>query len=84
MERKDNKNNCLLCGAELVYTETARQMECAVCRRSFESNVCCAQGHYICDECHATDALGVIVETCLQSSDPIEPPPPVMRIILSL
>jgi len=67
MERKDNKNNCLLCGAELVYTETARQMECAVCRRSFESNVCCAQGHYICDECHATDALGVIVETCLHS-----------------
>ncbi|MBE6996222.1 MAG: SAM-dependent methyltransferase [Ruminococcaceae bacterium] len=73
MGQNHNKNNCLLCGEELVYFDPARQMECAVCHRPFESNVCCADGHYICDECHSSDAVGVIVETCLHtaSRDPI-------------
>ena len=73
MEGKNNKNNCLLCGGGLVYFDTARQMECAVCHRQFESSVCCERGHYICDACHSTDAVGVIAETCLHSPsrDPI-------------
>ena len=74
MGRTDNKNNCLLCGGELVYFDTARQMECAVCHQQFESNACCEHGHYICDGCHSSDAVGVIVETCLHtaSRNPIE------------
>ena len=68
------KNNCLLCGEELVYFDAVRQMECVVCHQMFESNVCCERGHYICDACHASDAVGVIVETCLHtaSRNPIE------------
>ena len=70
----DQKNNCLLCGGEIVYFDTTRQMECGVCHQTFESNACCEHGHYICDSCHASDAVGVIVETCLRtaSRNPIE------------
>ena len=67
------KNNCLLCGRELVYFNDSRPMKCAVCHETFESTACCEQGHYICDHCHSSDAAGVIVEACLRttSRDPI-------------
>jgi len=69
----EQKNNCLLCGGELVYFDTSRPMECAVCHQMFESTVCCEHGHFVCDQCHSSDAAGVIAETCLRtaSRDPI-------------
>ena len=46
------KDECLICGAPLKYTETETQMECAVCRKKESSNTACENGHYVCNECH--------------------------------
>jgi len=69
----EQKNNCLLCGGELVYLDASRPMECAVCHQIFESTACCEHGHFVCDHCHSSDAAGAIIETCLHttSRDPI-------------
>lgn len=70
----EHKNDCLICGSELVYHDTAQPLECSYCRRTLDSNVACADGHYICDECHSLPAIDLIRQYCLssQSTDPLE------------
>ena len=68
------KSGCLLCGQELVYLGSPRGMDCEFCGQSFESNVSCDDGHYICDACHSSDAYGVIDKVCLgaATANPVE------------
>ena len=58
---------CLICGAPLIYLEHQETMKCAVCGGSFSSHARCANGHYICDSCHAKDALDLICQFCLHT-----------------
>lgn len=64
---------CLVCGAPLVYAGQAHRMECVICHRSFVADVCCENGHYVCDECH-TNGVDSIVGLCLksESTNPVE------------
>jgi len=66
-------SGCLICGSDLVYSVSPKEMECAVCHRRFMSEVCCIRGHYICDGCHARGAEG-IMGICMRSAsrDPLE------------
>lgn len=67
------KDECLICGAPLKYSENEELMECAVCRKKESSRTVCENGHYVCNECH-TQGLGAIVGICLaeSSKNPIE------------
>lgn len=69
-----HKSNCLICGKELRYQEASQSMECYYCRRSFESNAQCADGHFICDDCHSFPADKLIEQFCMGSNltDPIQ------------
>ena len=69
-----NKNNCLICGGEIIYTQTAKEMECAFCHKTFKSEAQCKNGHFICDECHSKPAFDIIMEYCLnsKSKNPLE------------
>ena len=60
----EHKNNCLLCGAELIYEKIPVKRTCAVCGGEFETTVACQQGHYVCDQCHTGKAEGVILAVC--------------------
>ena len=42
-------------------------MKCSYCELDFISNVKCVWGHYICDDCHAYDAVEVIRNVCLST-----------------
>ena len=70
----EHKTDCLICGAELIYLDSAQPLECAYCRQTFDSNVACADGHYICDECHSLPAIDLIRQFCVgsESTDPLE------------
>ncbi|MCY6369172.1 DUF5714 domain-containing protein [Clostridium ganghwense] len=70
----EHKNNCLICGKELIYTDTAEEMRCVYCKETFESNVKCEEGHYVCDKCHSMSASEIIKRYCLdtESENPIE------------
>ncbi len=54
---ENNHNGCMLCNKELVYYAEAQRMNCAVCGAVHKTNAICADGHYICDECHAKPAI---------------------------
>lgn len=72
--RKRGEGACLVCGRLIVYYEKARQMECVMCHRQFESHAGCEDGHYVCDECHGAKGIEVILEGCKKctSKNPVE------------
>lgn len=65
----EHKENCIRCGAELVYLDEPREMECIYCRRKVLSQVECAKGHFICDDCHGKNGIDLIVEFCTASEE---------------
>lgn len=67
------KEECLICGALLKYSESSELMECAICHRADSSKTSCENGHYVCDECHM-QGLDGIMGLCLteSSKNPIE------------
>ena len=56
---------CLICGAPLIYPEADEPMECAICHKKENSRTRCVKGHYVCNECH-TAGLDAIVGLCLR------------------
>lgn len=62
------KNNCLICGEDLVYKESLEIKKCHYCGGDFESQAVCREGHFICDVCHASPAVEIIRKSCLHST----------------
>ena len=58
------KEECLICKAPLEYLTEDVQMECAICHKTEKSKTRCANGHYVCDECH-TQGMDSIFGVCL-------------------
>lgn len=67
-------SGCMICGKELVYSNEVYERECSLCGKTFKTNVTCTDGHFICDECHSTDAIDVIENICNETdlTDPLE------------
>ena len=72
---------CLICGAKLVYLSEAREMECGICRKKEMSRTICENGHYVCNECHM-GGMDAVFGVCLteKSRNPIE----IMEKLMSL
>jgi MoaA/NifB/PqqE/SkfB family radical SAM enzyme/SAM-dependent methyltransferase len=60
---------CMVCGAPLEYLRSEEQKECAYCRQALNANSVCANGHFVCDQCHSKDAIGVIERICTTTSE---------------
>ena len=54
---------CLICGNELNYETSAKNMICACCGGEFTGNISCPQDHFVCDACHSKDSLAKIKNT---------------------
>ena len=61
------ENGCLICGTELEYFDSEREMVCSVCGRKSMSRACCPKGHYVCDACH-TRGMDTVVSICLKET----------------
>lgn len=48
-----HKTGCLICGRDLHYFDPAQTLACAVCGREHQTAASCADGHFVCDQCHA-------------------------------
>jgi hypothetical protein len=68
-KEKQHRENCMICGAPLVYMDAAEMRECAVCHRVFPANASCQAGHFVCDECHSMGALSFLVPLLLESKE---------------
>ena len=68
-----HNTGCLICGKELVYFETERDLVCMYCGETHSANASCVDGHFVCDRCHGSSANDLIERTCLQEtgSDPL-------------
>ena len=75
------RNNCLVCGKQLVYSKEHQKMECHLCKQTFDGNAKCVDGHYVCDRCHDEKAMDLIEKYCLKSeaTDPFETALALMR-----
>jgi hypothetical protein len=67
MELK-NTENCMMCGEELEYLTAAIPVTCIYCGKKESANIRCPSGHYVCNECHASDSIKLITQFCLSSS----------------
>ncbi len=67
------KDECLICGAPIIYSENDTEMECALCHKKENSKTACENGHYVCNDCH-TSGMDAIIALCLKeaSKNPIE------------
>ena len=57
-------SGCMVCGAPLRYLSAEEEHGCAFCGRGSAANAICENGHFVCDTCHAEDALVVIEHIC--------------------
>ena len=63
---------CLICGAPLLYLKEDKEMSCALCGKKEKSKTLCAKGHYVCSACHM-QGLDSIISLCLseESKSPV-------------
>ena len=62
-------HNCMVCASELVYKTTLEESTCYYCGSVTHQSVMCQEGHYVCDACHAKEALEVIEHICKTSKE---------------
>lgn len=62
-------HNCMACASELVYKTTLEESTCYYCGSISHQSVTCKEGHYVCDACHAKEALEVIEHICKTSKE---------------
>ncbi|MBQ7999657.1 MAG: SAM-dependent methyltransferase [Ruminococcus sp.] len=75
------KDECLICGAPLVYKDTDTVAQCVLCHKEENTKTMCEQGHFICNTCH-TKGIDTIIGVCLSqtSKNPVE----ILRSLMSL
>ena len=66
---KRHRSGCMACGAELTYLQHEQTVSCYFCGRNARSNALCANQHFICDDCHQSDALSAIKVMCLETDE---------------
>ena len=67
-----HREGCLICGKELVYTDSSILQTCIYCGKEKSSAIHCSEGHFVCDECHRADAL-TMLETITGNSKETNP-----------
>jgi len=61
------RDACFFCGQPLLYLKQTQLQTCAYCGKQEANAITCPHGHYVCNQCHSLDALGVIRNTLLHS-----------------
>jgi hypothetical protein len=66
------KTGCLICGFELTYMTDEQKFNCEYCNKTFSTDVCCINNHYVCDSCHSLAPNDLIEQFC--RTTPIKDP----------
>ncbi|MEW6141621.1 MAG: DUF5714 domain-containing protein [Chloroflexota bacterium] len=59
-DKLKSRDNCGVCGKPLVYGTEAVERACRYCGQVVKAQIYCPEGHYVCDACHAREALDVL------------------------
>lgn len=73
MIMSEYKKGYFVCGKELVYGGS-EALECFYCHKTYDSNVKCLDGHFVCDRCHSSSANDLIenFSSTTTLEDPLE------------
>ncbi|MFW6170053.1 MAG: DUF5714 domain-containing protein [Planctomycetota bacterium] len=63
------RSGCMVCGSRLRYLDTREDHDCGFCGENQAAEAVCANGHFVCDTCHARDALAVMEHICRTTSE---------------
>ena len=74
---KEKGDKCEICGKILLYDTSSakfKKLDCIFCGKTFETNIYCPEGHYICDSCHSKGPIEIIEEFSYTTTlkDPFE------------
>lgn len=58
------KTGCLICGFELAYLPSEQEFQCEYCNKTFTTEVCCINNHFVCDSCHTLAPNDLIDQYC--------------------
>lgn len=69
----EQRTGCLICGRDILYSEEARDLACAICGEVVSTTAACEAGHFVCDRCHGLEAVDLIEQFCITTEldDPI-------------
>lgn len=75
------KDECLICGSPLKYTDIDTMAQCALCKKTENTKTLCEKGHFVCNDCH-TKGITDIIAVCLSetSKNPVE----ILRRLMTL
>jgi hypothetical protein len=59
----------LICNKKLKYLEIGKEFTCIRCGKKENGYVYCAEGHYICNDCHGKSAFDIILKLSLSSKE---------------
>ncbi|APG26418.1 methyltransferase type 11 [Syntrophotalea acetylenivorans] len=63
------RSGCMVCGKDIRYLDGEEERRCSYCQEIMSASAVCEQGHFVCDHCHAADALQVIERLALASTE---------------
>lgn len=66
--REKFAQDCMVCGHKLEYLDHPVLGECVYCGTTEQSYFKCPDGHFVCNSCHAKDALIKMTKYCLNST----------------
>jgi len=69
VEQAKHAGGCMVCKAPLVYRDVSAEAACYYCGGAFPADATCENGHFVCDGCHAADALSLIERVCLTTDE---------------
>ena len=58
----------------MEYFDQGRELTCSQCGRQEIANICCSNGHYVCDECHGKGVFNLVKDYVIgcKSKNPLE------------
>ncbi|MCW8797505.1 MAG: DUF5714 domain-containing protein [Prosthecochloris sp.] len=66
---ESHRSGCMVCAKPLIYEEEEHSRTCSYCGQTFKTQTVCSEGHFVCDNCHADDAVDVIRHLCLTTEE---------------
>ena len=63
----------MICGGKLEYLEIGKEFTCIKCNKKEVGYVYCAEGHYVCDDCHGETQFEEVLKLALtaKSTNPL-------------
>jgi hypothetical protein len=63
-------SGCLVCGEELIYPSAGQNKKyCYFCNKEMKVDCYCENGHFVCDNCHSSNAFDLIEKYCVSTME---------------